>query len=88
MPYEVLHLGRNKPHASVQVGSRQVGKELCITGPAGLVDTKLTLSQQYTLAAKKHNGILSCIRKSLTSILSMCKNTWWEEVKKMNPVSF
>lgn len=37
--------------------------------------------------AKQPNGILSCVRKTLTSILSMCINTWREEIKQMNPNS-
>jgi len=34
-----------------------------------LVDDKLTVSQQYALAAKKANGILGCIKKSVASRL-------------------
>lgn len=34
-----------------------------------LVDTKLNMNQQHVLAAKKANGILSCIRKGVASML-------------------
>ncbi|PKU49353.1 hypothetical protein llap_396 [Limosa lapponica baueri] len=32
-----------------------------------LVDNRMTMSQQYVLAAKKGNGILGCIKKSVAS---------------------
>jgi len=32
-----------------------------------LVDDRLTMNQQYALAAKKANGILGCIKKSVAS---------------------
>ena len=42
-----------------------------------LVDTKLTVSQQYALATKKANGILGSIRQNIASrlremVLSLC----------------
>ncbi|PKU26848.1 hypothetical protein llap_22848 [Limosa lapponica baueri] len=32
-----------------------------------LVDNRMTISQQYALVAKKANGILGCIKKSMAS---------------------
>jgi len=63
----VLHLGRNNPMHQYRLGvdlleSSSVERDLGV-----LVDDRLTMSQQCTLVAKKGNGILGCIKKSVAS---------------------
>jgi len=64
--YRVLHLGRNNPMQQYRLGvdlleRRSVERDL------GLLVDKLTMSQQCVLVAKKANGILGCIKKSVDS---------------------
>jgi len=61
----VLHLGRNNPMHHSRLGadlleSRFVERDLGI-----LVEDKLTISQHCALVAKKANGILGCIKRSV-----------------------
>ncbi|RMC12613.1 hypothetical protein DUI87_10136 [Hirundo rustica rustica] len=73
----VLHLGRKNPRHQYRLGnnlleSNSVEKDLGV-----LVDSKPSMSQQCVLVAKKANGILGCIRKSIASssgevILPLC----------------
>jgi len=63
----VLHLGRNNPMHQNRVEanlleSRSVERDLGV-----LVYDRLTMSQQCALAAKKANGILGCITRSVAS---------------------
>ncbi|TRZ16719.1 hypothetical protein HGM15179_010368 [Zosterops borbonicus] len=63
----VLHLRRNNPMHQYRLGanllkSSSAGKDL-----GALVENKLSMSQQRVLVAKKANGILGCIKKSIAS---------------------
>ncbi|GAB0203289.1 mitochondrial enolase superfamily member 1 [Grus japonensis] len=67
--FRVLHLGKNNPKHQYRsgvdlLGSSSVEKDLGV-----LVDNKLSMSQQCALVAKKVNGILGCIQKSVASRL-------------------
>ncbi|GAB0203103.1 mitochondrial enolase superfamily member 1 [Grus japonensis] len=63
----VLHLGRNKPKHEYRLGVDFLGSSSVEKDLGVLVDIKLTLSQQCALMAKKANGILGYIKKSLAS---------------------
>ncbi|PKU42652.1 rna-directed dna polymerase from mobile element jockey-like [Limosa lapponica baueri] len=63
----VLHPGRNNPMHQYRLGadlleSTSEEKDLGV-----LVDDRMTMSRQCTFVATKANGILGCIRKSVTS---------------------
>jgi len=63
----VLHLGRNNPMHQYRLGAELLESSSVERDLVMLVDDRLTMSQQCDLAAKKANGILGRIKKSVAS---------------------
>lgn len=59
---KVLHLGRNNSMHQCMSMATQVGSSFEEEDLGVLVGIKLTVNQQCTLAVKKDNGFLNCIR--------------------------
>ncbi|KAK4831263.1 hypothetical protein QYF61_016733 [Mycteria americana] len=64
---KVMHLRTNNPCTSIGWGAYHLQSSLAEKDLGVLVDTKLNMSQQCALAAKKASGILGCIKQSIAS---------------------
>ncbi|GAB0177316.1 mitochondrial enolase superfamily member 1 [Grus japonensis] len=65
----VLHLGRNSPMHQYMLGAAQLESSFAEKDLGVLMDNTMNVSQQCALAAKKANGVLGCIRRSVASRL-------------------
>jgi len=65
----VLHLGRNNPMHQYRLGVDRLQSSSVERDLGVLLDDRLTMSQQCVLVAKKANGILGCIKRSVASRL-------------------
>ncbi|PKU32330.1 rna-directed dna polymerase from mobile element jockey-like [Limosa lapponica baueri] len=64
---KVLHLGRKNPRHQYRLGVDLLGSTTEEKDLGILVDGRLSLSQQCALVAKRANGILSCVERSVAS---------------------
>ncbi|KAK4821868.1 hypothetical protein QYF61_004345 [Mycteria americana] len=83
---KVLPRGRNSPRHQYVLGATQLGSSLADKDLGMLVDTRLTMSQQCALGAKKVHGFLGCIGQSFASrwrevILPLCSALVWPHLE-------
>ena len=63
----VLHLGKNNPRYQYRLGTDLLESRVGERDLRVLVNSRMTISQHCALVAKKTNGILGCIRRSVVS---------------------
>ncbi|GAB0205951.1 mitochondrial enolase superfamily member 1 [Grus japonensis] len=61
----VLHLGKNNPRHQYRLEVDLLGSSTVVKDLGTLVNNKLSMSQQCALVAKKANGILGYIKKTV-----------------------
>ena len=62
-----MHLGRNNHMHQYRLGADWLEKSSAEKDLGVLVDHRLAMSQQCALVAKKPNGNLGCIKKSMAT---------------------
>lgn len=62
-----MHLGRNNCRYQYRLGHDLLERSSVEKNLGVLVDNRLAMSQQCALVAKKDNGILECIKRSVAS---------------------
>ena len=63
----VLHLGQNNRMYQYRLGDDLLRRSSAEKDVGVLVNNRLAMSQQCALLARKANGILGCIKKSMAS---------------------